>query len=266
MSNMWQELFKLFDTQLIMSSSYHPQTDDQTERLNQCLETYLRCAVHASSGKWFHWLPLAEFWYNTTYHTALGHSPFEVLYGHPPRHFGITDMNACSVPDLSEWLCNRQEFTSMLLLQLARAQQRMKAQADKHRSKREFQVGDLVYLKVRPYVQISIAPQSCQKLSFRFFDPYRILQRVGAMAYKLDLPVHARIHNVVHVSQLKKHVLSDTPVSSDISVIQLDNDLIPAGWLQHRLIRKGGTTSQRVLVCWKGLPPSLATWESYDEL
>jgi hypothetical protein len=57
------------------------------------------------------------------YHTALGHSPFDVLYGYPPRHFGITDMNACSVPDLSEWLYNRQEFTSMLQQQLAHAQQ-----------------------------------------------------------------------------------------------------------------------------------------------
>jgi hypothetical protein len=89
---------------------------------------------------------------------------------------------------------------------------------------------------------------------------------VGAVVYKLDPPARARIHNVVHVSKLKKHVLSDTPVSSDILVIQTDNDLIPAGWLRHRLIRKGGTTSQRVLVCWKGLPLSLATWESYDEL
>jgi hypothetical protein len=154
----------------------------------------------------------------------------------------------------------------MLQQQLARAQQWMKAQADKHRSEREFQVGDLVYLNVQPYVQMLLVPWSCQKLLFRFFDPYRILQRVGAVAYKLDLSVHAHIHNVVHVSQLKTHVSPDTPVSSDISVIHPDNDLIPAGWPRHRLIRKGGTTSQRVLVRWKGLPPSLATWESYDEL
>jgi hypothetical protein len=105
-SNLWQELFKLSDTQLLMSTSYHPQTDGQTERLNQCLETFLRCAMHASPGKWFQWLPLAEYWYNTTYHSALGHSPFEVLYGHPPRHFGTTDFNACSLPYLEDWLKN----------------------------------------------------------------------------------------------------------------------------------------------------------------
>jgi hypothetical protein len=114
MSNLWKELFKLSDTQLIMSSSYHLQMDGQTERLNQCLETYLRCVVHASPGKWFYWLPLVELWYNTTYHSALGHSPFEVLYGHSAQYFGITDLNACSVPDLEEWLRHRQDFTIML--------------------------------------------------------------------------------------------------------------------------------------------------------
>jgi hypothetical protein len=61
MSNLWQELFRLSDMYLTMSSLYHPQTDGQTERLNQCLETYLRCDVHASPTKWFSWLPLAEF-------------------------------------------------------------------------------------------------------------------------------------------------------------------------------------------------------------
>jgi hypothetical protein len=136
MSSLWQELFKLSDTRLIMSSSYHPQMNRQIERLNQCLETYLCCDVHASPSKWFHWLSLVEFWYNTTYHTALGRSPFQVLYGHPPHHFSISDLNACSVPDLEQWLYNRQEFTSMLQHQLLHAQHRMKVQADKHLSER----------------------------------------------------------------------------------------------------------------------------------
>ena len=114
MRNLWQELFKLSDTQLMMSSSYHPQMDDQKERLNQCVETFLRCAVHSSPTKWYAWLPLAEYWYNTSYHTALGRTPFEVLYGHAPRHFGIYDLNACSVPDQESWLKDRQEFTTLL--------------------------------------------------------------------------------------------------------------------------------------------------------
>jgi transposase InsO family protein len=88
-SNFWQQLFKITDTTLNMSSSYHPQTDGQTERLNQCMETYLRCMTQACPTKWAKWLSLSEFWYNTTFHSAIGKSPFEVLYGYKPRHFGL---------------------------------------------------------------------------------------------------------------------------------------------------------------------------------
>jgi hypothetical protein len=85
----WQELFKLAGVKLLMSSAYHPQTDDQTKRVNQRLETFLLCFVHSCPKQWSKWVSLAGFWYNSSYHSALGHSPFEVLYGHQPRHFGI---------------------------------------------------------------------------------------------------------------------------------------------------------------------------------
>ena len=76
-----------------MSTAYHPQTDGQSERVNQYLEMYLRCAVQATPTKWKQWLSLAEYWYNTCYHTALGCTPYKALYGTEP-HFGI-------IPDLS---------------------------------------------------------------------------------------------------------------------------------------------------------------------
>jgi hypothetical protein len=78
-SNVWQELFKLLDTDLRMSSSYHPQIDGQTERVNQCIETYLRCFVHACPTKWSYWLALAEYLYNTSFHSSLSKTPFLVL-------------------------------------------------------------------------------------------------------------------------------------------------------------------------------------------
>jgi transposase InsO family protein len=86
----WQSLFKLSGTELRMSSSYHPQTDGQTERVNQCLETFLRFFVHSYPRKWKDWLAAAEFWYNTSSHSSLGRSPFEALYGKQLRVLGLT--------------------------------------------------------------------------------------------------------------------------------------------------------------------------------
>lgn len=89
-SALWKELFRLDDVQLQHSTAYHPQSDGQTERVNQCLETYLRCFVNSCPSKWSKWLAVAEYWYNTSDHSAIGRSPFEVLYGQKPRHFGIS--------------------------------------------------------------------------------------------------------------------------------------------------------------------------------
>lgn len=87
-STVWRELFRLTDTQLLLSSSYHPQTDGQTERLNQCLKTFLRCSASSCPKQWSKWLSVAEFWYNTSFHSALGRSPFDVLYGYKPKQLG----------------------------------------------------------------------------------------------------------------------------------------------------------------------------------
>lgn len=191
-SALWKELFKLTDTQLLMSSAYHPQTDGQIERLNQCLEGFLRCTVHSCPRQWSKWLSVAEFWYNTAHHSALGRSPFEVLYGQKPRQLGIEKIDLCAVPDLENWLKKRELLTKIIQQQLQRSQQRMKAQADKHRTEREFQPGDLVYMKLQPYVQSSVAARTNKKLSFWFYGPYKVLQKVGAVAYKLELPMGSK--------------------------------------------------------------------------
>lgn len=103
-SDFWRELFTLAGTELRMSSAYHPQSDGQTERVNQCLEAYLRCFVQGCPKQWVSWLHLAEFWYNTCYHSALGSTPFQVLYGHSPKQLGIDLIDQCEVHDLKEWL------------------------------------------------------------------------------------------------------------------------------------------------------------------
>jgi hypothetical protein len=78
--------------------------------------------VHSCPKDWHKWLSLAEFWYNTSYHSALGSTPFEVLYGHPPRQLGITEPLAVTVPDLASWLTDRNLLTKLIQQQLMRAQ------------------------------------------------------------------------------------------------------------------------------------------------
>lgn len=125
--------------------------------------------MHACPQQWRQWLDQAEFWYNTNWHFALGRSPFEVLYGYAPRQFGIASAPDGPVTDLSTWLSDRALMPNVIRLHLNRVKQRMKRQADEHRSERQFQVGDLVFVKIQSYVQSSLAQRSNQKLAFKFF-------------------------------------------------------------------------------------------------
>jgi hypothetical protein len=215
-SHFWQNLFKLADVQLQMSFSYHPQTDGQIERVNQCVEIFLRCFVHTCPKQWHKWLSLAEFWYNTSLHSALGRSPFEVLYAHKSKHFGIRDEDYGPSNSIESWLQERFLMSRVIKQHLLRAQQRMKFQADKKRSEVHFQVGDQVFLKLQPYVQSSVADRAHHKLAFKFFGPYTILEKVGSVAYKLALPATSSIHPVFHVSQLKKVVSNTSQVSASL--------------------------------------------------
>jgi hypothetical protein len=80
-SNFWQELFKIQGIELHLSTTYHPQTDGQTNVVNKSLETYLRFFSSENKNQWAQWLPLAKWWYNTSYHTTTRMTPFEAVYG-----------------------------------------------------------------------------------------------------------------------------------------------------------------------------------------
>jgi transposase InsO family protein len=264
-SSLWKELFALAGVQLQMSSSYHPQSDGQTERLNQTMETFLRCFVNACPSKWLHWLSLAEFWYNSCTHSALDMSPFEALYGYKPRHFGVEALQPVQSVELSVWMNEKKFMTTLIKQHLSRAKLRMKKQADKLRSERTFAVGDQVFLKLQPYVQTSLASRSNQKLAFKFFGPFRIVERIGPVAYKLQLPASSSIHPVFHVSQLKKAITEADEVI-DYFPDDLNSPRVPEVILQKRVVHHENSPVHQVLIKWSGWPAALATWEDFTAL
>jgi Integrase zinc binding domain len=137
-----RELMSRLDIKLNFSTAYHPQTDRQSERLNQCVEMYLRCMVFEHPKKWVKWVSLAEWWYNTNYHTTIKTTPFEALYGYPPPHIplGAPPRGAIKMP--LKCLVDRQAALRTLKEHLTRAQARMKKYTDLKRSERSFSVGE----------------------------------------------------------------------------------------------------------------------------
>lgn len=139
-----------------MSSSYHPETDGQSEVTNRTLEQYLRCFASQQPRRWCLFLPWAEYWYNTSYHISIGMSPFFALYGCLPPTVPHYDAGHSLVHEVDQLLSSRDEILAELKTHLFRAANKMKHLADVRRRDVEFQVGDLVYLKLQPYRQHSV--------------------------------------------------------------------------------------------------------------
>lgn len=265
LSHFWTTLFKLYKVDLHFSTAYHPQSDGQTERVNQCVEMYLRCPVQDSPSTWKSWLSLAELWYNSSLHSALGCSPFKALYGYEPSLGAVTSVPPDIATSVTDTIEHRQLQLEALKQSLERAQNRMKMIADKKRTDFHFNVGDQVLLKLQPYTQSSVANRPYPKLAYKYYGPYKVLDRVGTVAYRLELPANSMIHPVFHISQLKPFVPNYTPVFASLPVT---TDLEaaaaePLSILERRLVQKGNTAIPQIKVTWTKLPPSITTWEDY---
>ncbi|GJX08385.1 putative reverse transcriptase domain-containing protein [Tanacetum coccineum] len=192
----WQSLQKALGTQLDMSTAYHPQTDGQSERTIQTLEDMLRACVIDFGNGWDRHLPLVEFSYNNSYHTSIKAAPFEALYEKIVK------------------IRNRMQVV----------RDRQKSYADKRRRTLEFEVGDKVMLKVAPWKGV-ISFGRHVKLNPRYIGPFQIIERIGPVAYRLELPQElSKVHNVFHICNLKK-CLSDDALVISLEEIQLDDKL-----------------------------------------
>ncbi|GJT20375.1 retrotransposon-related protein [Tanacetum coccineum] len=269
LSLFWNELFVLLKVKLQMSTAYHPQSDGQTEVVNRCLETYLRCMTGEHPQEWSKWLPLAELGYNSNYHSAIKATPFEALYGQPP-HVHVPYMGGMSRVDaMDRTHVAREKVVRLLKFHLERAQNRMKQQTDKHRSERVLEVGDWVWLKLQPHRQVSLRQGKQNKLSPKYFGPFEITSRVGEVAYKLKLPDYSQIHDVFHVSQLKKckgnhqgTVLVPLPQLNKESLIEMQ----PMKLLDRKMVKRGNAMTVYGLIQWTNGDVQDATWELLEEL
>ena len=268
-SSFWKHLHASLGTKLLYSTAYHPQTDGQTERVNQVLEDMLRCCVLNYSNKWDECLPLAEFSYNNSYQESIRMAPFEALYGRrcrtslswsepgERRFFGV---------DLVK---ETEDKVRQIQSNLKIAQSRQKSYADKRRRSLTFNKGDFVYLKVSPMKGVTRFGVK-GKLAPRYIGPFQILKRYGKVAYRLKLPEHlSAVHDVFHVSQLKK-CLRVPEQNVEIEGVGLESDLTYSEYPIRVLDQKDRVTRRRTIkfykIQWNQHSEEEATWESEDYL
>ncbi|GJU17906.1 putative reverse transcriptase domain-containing protein [Tanacetum coccineum] len=211
-------------TNLDMSITYHPQTDGQSERAIQTLEDTLRaCAINFGKG-WVNHLPLVEFSYNNSYHASINAAPFEALYGRKCRSLVCwTEVGEAQIlgPELIQ---ETAEKIVQIKQRMQAARDRQKSYADLKRKLMEFQVGDKVMLKVLPWKGV-VHFGKRGKLNPRYVGPFKVLEKVGEVAYKLELPEElSRVHNTFHVSNLKK-CHADEPLAVPLDGLHVDDKL-----------------------------------------
>nr|GEV53778.1 putative reverse transcriptase domain-containing protein [Tanacetum cinerariifolium] len=230
-----KSLNKALGTRLDMSIAYHPETDGQSERTIQTLEDMLRACVLDFDKGWDNHLPLVEFLYNNSYHTSIKAAPFEVLYG-----------RKCRSP-----ICWAESY------------------ADVRQKPLEFQVGDKVMLKVSSW-KVVIRFGKRGKLNPRYIGPFKILAKVGTVAYRLELPEQlSRVHSTFHISKLKK-CMADEPLAIPLDEIQVDDKLNfieePVEIMDREVKRLKQSCISIVKVSWNSIRGPEFTWERKDQM
>lgn len=206
-SSFWSSVCESLSIQQHLSTSYHPQTDGQSERVNQSLEQYLRMYVNYDQSNWCHLLPVAEFVYNSMPHSSINVSPFFANYGYQP----VLEIDV---------LVTRHDQAKIYAKDLQALHQYLKEEIKKsnessaryYNKKRipapEYKLNDQVWLSTEN-LHLS---RPMKKLSEKFIGPFKIIEIISPNAVKLQLPSHLRgIHPVFNVSLLQPFKENNIP-------------------------------------------------------
>ncbi|GJX20218.1 putative reverse transcriptase domain-containing protein, partial [Tanacetum coccineum] len=267
-SNFWRSLQKALGTNLDMSTAYHPQTDGQSERTIQTLEDMLRTCVIDFGKGWVNHFSLVEFSYNNSYHASIKAAPFESLYGRKCRspvcwaEVGEVQLTG---PEIV------QETTEKIIQikqRMQAARDRQKSYADLKRKPMDFQVGDKVTLKVLPWKGV-VRFGKRGKLNPRYVGSFKVLEKVGSVAYKLELPEElSRVHNTFHVSNLKK-CYADEPLAVPLDGLHFDDKLHfvekPVEIMDREVKRLKRSRIPIIKVRWTSRRGHEFTWECEDQ-
>ena len=190
-------------------------------------------------------------------------TPFEALYNYPPPLIGEFVISKEMCPAARLTVIERDHMIQQLKENLSAAQNRMKVYADQKRTDRQYKVDDMVYIRIQPYRQNAFGLRGSLKLRSKYYGPFKILERIGAVAYRLHLPDNTTIHPVFHISQLKQHVgkraipLPNFPLVTDDGKIKT----FPLTVLDERIIQRQKAPVKQLLIHWENLGPEDATWE-----
>ncbi|GKC39183.1 putative reverse transcriptase domain-containing protein [Tanacetum coccineum] len=264
----WQALHKALGTRLDMSTAYHPETDGQSERTIQTLEDMLRACVLDFGKNWDRHLPLVEFSYNNSYHTSIKAAPFEALYGRKCRSpvcwAEVRDAQLTGPAIIHETT----EKIIQIKSRIQAARDRQKSYANIRRKPMVFQVGDKVMLKVSPWKGV-VRFGKRGKLNPRYVGPFKVIERVGTVAYKLELPQQlSRVHNTFHVSNLKK-CLSDESLVIPLEELRVDDKLHfveePVEVMDREIKQLKRSRIPIIKVRWNSKRGPEFTWEREDQ-
>ncbi|PKA60527.1 hypothetical protein AXF42_Ash017933 [Apostasia shenzhenica] len=268
-SRLWSSLQKAMGTKLSFSIAYHSETDGQSERTIQTLEDMLRACAMDFEKNWKKYLPLVEFSHNNSYHASIRMAPYEALYGRKcrsPLYWDEVGERRILGPEIIEVTLQKIKIIRERLLA---AQSRQKAYADTRRRDIYFETGEHVFLKVSPRKRIYRFGIK-GKLKQKYIGPFEIIRQVGKSAYELALPPElAGIHNVFHISSLRKyvadpnHVLKYEPlnIQPDLSYEEKPVKILDR---KEKVLRK--CTIPIVKILWRNQMIEEATWETEESM